>query len=179
MKEKSLRNLLIVHLHVEDRKTLTAIGEQVGLSRERVRQIIRAAGIDKSVTRSIVSEIDKHRYIDITCEYCGLTVKRAARKVRAGRFCSRRCSNAHCTLSSEELLSQLRKLALMLGHTPRMTDFGAPYPSHHAYYTRFGSLMSAQKLAGLTPNPRGGRTHHRLPAGFRDQWEHLLEAVVV
>lgn len=179
MKEKSLRNLLIVHLHVEDRKTLTEIGELVGLSRERVRQIMRAAGIDKAVTRSIVSAIDKHRYIDITCEHCGQTVKKVARKVNAGRFCSRRCSNADRMLSSEELLSQLRRLALVLDHTPRMTDFGAPYPSHHVYYSRFGSLLSAQKLAGLTPNPRGGRVSNRLPAGFRDQWEHLLEAVVV
>ncbi len=52
-----------------------------------------------------------------------------------------------------ELLDHLRTLALEYGRTPGVFLINqVPGPCADTYYTRFGSLCRAQRLAGLIPN---------------------------
>lgn len=179
--DTQFRDALIVHEHVKKRKTLSAIAEIAKLSRERVRQIVRAAGVDVAVTQEVLEEQGfRGSEVTITCGHCGGTVTKPKHGAGKGLFCSKVCANAKRRRSDDELLTILRQMALTLGRTPRTRDFGGEWPHHGAYYTRFGSLLAAQKLAGLTPTRRGGHAHqhdHALPDVFREEWGHLLEEV--
>ena len=179
---KTLRNLLIVHLHVHDRLTLSAIASRVGLTRQRVQQIVRTAGIGSKVTDKVLSESRGPNWEFGRCEFCG-TMIRKQRGVRMPRFCSKAHAAQARGHSDDHLLTELRKLALTLDRTPVNLDFVSPWPSHTTYYLRFGSLMKAQQLVGLTPSswggPRVGHPSRSLPAGYREEWGHLLEEVVV
>ncbi len=58
--------------------------------------------------------------------------------------------------SKKELLSDMKKLAIKLDHTPSSADLGAAgIASTPTYIKYFGSLSKAQQLAGLEPNERG------------------------
>lgn len=54
--EKVDRNTEIVRLHIKDRLTLKAVGDHYGITRERVRYIVRRAGISPLTTREIQRE---------------------------------------------------------------------------------------------------------------------------
>jgi len=164
------RNELVVRLHVEERRTLSEVGAMLGISRERVRQLVRAAGVSVEVTDAVKME-RRARYM--ICEACGTKV----RKLGRGRFCSQRCAGAGRRHTDDFLLQEMRRLALTLDRTPAMNDFGAPWPGHTNYYRHFGSLRRAQELAGLTPNTQGGywKITTPLPRGFRKEWGHLMD----
>lgn len=72
--------------------TLTAIGERVGLTRERVRQVLGSAGLPTIGVKPPV-------YADIPCSYCGAIVHRQISDIQYGLrrgdlgrvFCNRVC----------------------------------------------------------------------------------------
>ncbi len=175
---KVKRNAEMVRLYVDEHKTLQNIGDHFGVTRERVRQIVRRAGVGRDVTSANFAFRSEADLVDMVCEECGSVTRRQPSSVR--QFCSWRCSGKSKTITSAHALRELRRLALMLGNTPGMMDLVAPWPTHTIYYRLFGSLRAAQDIAGLTPNKRGGYGKHRttnyLPDGFREQWSHLLEA---
>ena len=178
---KAKRNAEIVRLHVEDRMTLTAIGLRYGITKERVRQIVRRAGVSPSVTSAVLKE-KSIPCVEVVCETCGTVVwRKPYRSGGIGKFCSPRCfhaSGGRAKWTPEMLLDELRRLACILDRTPGMKDLVAPWPTHMLYYRRFGLLSNACKLAGLTPNARGGAGHggSPLPDGFREEWAHLALA---
>lgn len=59
-------------------------------------------------------------------------------------------------ITDKMLLNDLKKLSKYLGRTPGVNDiiYMGSF-SHSTYFSRFGSLKKAQKLAGLKPNNRG------------------------
>ena len=130
---KTERNQLLVRLHVEDRNTLSEVGALLGISRERVRQVVRAAGVSVDVTDAVKYE---RRARWMICEACGEKVRKSSR----GRFCSQRCAGEGRRHTDDFLLEQMRRLALTLDRTPAMGDFGdlavAPTLSQRSQRTR-------------------------------------------
>ena len=178
--EKTERNMEVVRLHVEERLTLQSIGDLLGISRERCRQIVRRAAVTLDVTAAIRAERYRDGYVEVVCEQCGETVPpRAPSRIGKGRFCSSKCGAKNRGLADEWMLCEMRRLALRLGRTPRELELVSPLPHWTTYYNHFGSLVRAQEMAGLTPNGVGGypgKTPTPLPDGFREQWAHLLES---
>lgn len=147
---KPVRNQRIVDLHL-DGATLSEIAGEVGLSRERVRVIIRRAGITPERSARIRAE--------------RLARERAERE-RAERDAEPEGPPASLQrYTDDDLLEHLREVAGRLGHTPRQMDLErVPGPHWQTYYNRFGTLEAAAKLAGLTPNKPFER--NPVPDGF-------------
>jgi hypothetical protein len=63
------------------------------------------------------------------------------------------------SVTNDELINELKKLANDLGRTPSQTDMKKSnynlVAKVHLYRQRFGSIQEAQKLAGLDPNKSG------------------------
>lgn len=162
---KTERNEDIVFRHLCG-ETLTDLGRAYGISVERVRYIVRRAGVTVAESRAAYWD---SAMITCECETCGETFERRATFVdRLGaRFCSRACirgGGPPRTWSDEELLEHLRTLSRKLGRTPTANHLIAHSPpSHVTYYERFGSLRAAQKAAGLEPNTLGGPRNGRAP----------------
>lgn len=144
-------------------ESLTAIAATLGVSRERVRQIVRRAGVPLSVTapiaRSARKEVRDRCRVPFSCRCCGrveLVVPSDSR--RTGGYCSRTCRR---TEKRAELLKHLRALADRMGVTPGQDAINRAGPPSHVDYVRYwGSIRAAQQAAGLTPNSRGRpRTH--------------------
>ncbi len=175
--EKTERNAEIVRMHVEERLTLSEIGRRLNLTRARIHQLVRRAGVTESTTRRIQTEAAMREWIQPVCEQCGQAGP-ATQPYRVKEFCSRECGDKH---KDAVILRELRRIALVLGRTPNQADLPGEYGEtwFMTYHRRFGSLRRAQTLAGLTPNKVGGHGPSRvptpLPAGFREQWAHLLE----
>jgi hypothetical protein len=146
--------------------TMTAISEGMSHSRERVRQIVRKAGVSPEESRKATREAQrrarKRQYASmrkprttIHCSRCA-----AAFEVIEGRergFCSSACRTEQ---KKVDLLAHLRALAADLGYTPAQRDINAVSgPWHTQYHEYFGSLREAQRLAGLEPNDVGGPGH--------------------
>ncbi len=172
---KPERNAELVRLHVDERMTLTDIGIRCGISSERVRQLVRRAGVSLSVTAEVRAEKYATCWVEEVCEGCGN--RRLVQPSEVRRFCSRSCwSKNGSKWTDTRLLDDLRRLALILNKTPGMKHLKKPWPAHTLYYRRFGSLTRAQEMAGLNPNSSGACGHNTpLPDGFRKQWSHLLE----
>lgn len=171
--EKTARNAEIVRLHVEGRLTLTAIGERYGITKERVRVLVRRTGVSPSLTRAVQTERSMDGWVEqAPCEWCGRSRPSSTPPRLVTRFCSKSC--AASKWADAQLLDELRRLALLLRRTPGMKQLVSPWPTPVAYYKSFGSLTRAQELAGLTPNAPGYHGHNTpLPDGFREQWAHL------
>lgn len=169
--EREARNEKIVRLHVEEDWRFAELARRFDLSHEAIRLIVRAAGVPEEVSRAIQERRKKP-----VCDHCG--------KVRPSgrRSCSERCRKR---LKSErdsrvavDMLNELRALALLLGHTPNnheINRYGAYY--HPRYVRLFGSIRTAQWLAGLTPNKTGGGRSGPtpLPEGFEAAWGWLVD----
>ena len=154
------RNAEIVRLHVEEDLNFTEIGLRLGITRERVRQIVRKEGVPASLSKVIRSDRNAEEFV---CKYCGKTEWRAYR-VRT-KYCGLSCARKAGAIgihvyTNDELLGHLRLLAVQLGRTPALSDvIKIGKPAHGTYYQRFGSFLRACELAGLPPNKRGGRRY--------------------
>ena len=149
----------LVAEHVENRRTLTDISEELGVSREAVRQRMRRAGVSPEITKNVLRE---HYYEVRKCAVCDTTfeVKKSSTKKTCGEDSCIHALRATGLLryTDEELISSLQRLAAEVGRTPTMYEINsdARTASHSTYVNRFGSLTDAQKAAGLEPNERGG-----------------------
>lgn len=159
----------LVRMHVGERMTLAEIGERVGLSRERVRQRVRRAGVGTHVTRMIVREQREAKRVLWECATCGYQEALKPSRATITTYCSTRCARGHNRRYTDDyLLDHLRNLASQLGRTPSQHDINDhDGPAHPTYCKRFGSIREAQRRAGLRPNRRGGwrpkRTPERVP----------------
>lgn len=65
--------------------------------------------------------------------------------------------NCHRTYNQEQLLATIQAKAQELGRTPKCKDIAEDpkLPSVYTYYTAFGSMTKALRMAGLMPNKVG------------------------
>ena len=156
------RNREMARMHVEDRMTLSEIGRWYGLSRERIRQVVRHEGVAQSVTADVAAPARRRQRVPRlgrVCEECTDSFEVLPNRA-AQLFCSRRCWIVSVSYSEAELIRHLQKLATLLGRTPTRFDMNAADgPSHTVYTRHFGTLRNAQASAGLKPNGRGGAGH--------------------
>ena len=152
------RNHEMVRMHVEDRMTLSEIGRWYGLSRERIRQVVRYEGVAQSVTADVAAPARRRqRVLRVArlCEECRDSFE-VLPHLSARLFCSRRCYISSISYSDVGLIRHLQKLAALLGRTPNRFDINAADgPCHTVYVKRFGTLRNAQASAGLKPNNVG------------------------
>ncbi len=164
--------------------TMTEIAEIVGLSRERVRQILRKEGFDsRAGMRGIPSSNNplvvvaalRHRdcyslrWLSLLSRYPEDVAQRMLQELgiwpaaeRLWRMRSRRLADQ----AQQRMLDAIRAYAAKAGHPPGINDAIAgklPF-SHTTIVRRFGSWNKAITAAGLTPASRGGRGH-RKPKG--------------
>ena len=158
------RNREMVRMHVEDRMTFSEIGKVVGLSRERVRWLMRREGVPQSVTADVKARALRHKRVPRTsriCE-CGGTFDTLPSQ-RTRLFCSHRCYSDSISYSDTNLIQHLQKLAALLGRTPNQSDVNsADGPYHVTYVRHFGTWHNAQVVAGLKPNELGRAGHVRI-----------------
>jgi len=161
--------------YVEKGTSLRELGAKYGISYERVRLIVERGGISPEQKVRIRRMQSDNRKVKWTCEYCKKRKYLPRSEAQQRRFCDRQCwSLAYRTYTDEQLLMALRWLAIQLGHTPGNKDLeGHPgAPSHALYYKRWGSILHAQKAAGLFPNKRGPGCSPITPA-FDGKWAYL------
>jgi hypothetical protein len=155
---KAERNLAMVEMY-RDGSTLQIIGDALGVTSERVRQILRRA--DVPPREPMAKEIR-------TCPVCGAKHERAPyrRIVHCSRECGHRSSNYGPPASKiprDTLVARLQSLGQRLGRTPSEADINADPDTfnHMTYFRRFGSVRAAQIAAGFKPNGVGGAAHVR------------------
>lgn len=149
----------IVRLHVEEGLTMQVIGDRLGITRERVRQLLRREGVTVEQTRAIAL---RRSLVPKNCERCGKAfVVRRAKKNQ--KHCSRTCAYAAKGERTaypggrEGIIAKLRELAERIGRTPASNDLNSwdDMPSHSTVVRFFGSMSAAQEAAGFVPNKRG------------------------
>lgn len=72
-------------------KTLEEVGTALGISRERVRQIANATGIDKQARKAAVTDAHK---VDWACKGCDATARLSPSAAKIRRY-SKECGHAH------------------------------------------------------------------------------------
>lgn len=170
------RNTLIDQLYDVEHLTLAQVGERVGLSRERVRQL-------RSARERSRFDRDQAMDYDIYAAYMAalrspFTMSHAqargrARQLPRGYRLDAALAQYPCPSEAAierlmrwrrqaQMVRQLRDVATRLGRTPSAVamDQGSleGWCRCAAEYQRvFGTIRNAQARAGLEPNPRGRR----------------------
>jgi len=146
-----------VRLHLENGLSFAAIGGRMGVTRERIRQVVREAGVTVEQSRNIrAAKMLKRKRR--RCARCG---EAFIKKQSVQQYCSPECgwkstADQKRKYSDADLLAHLRDLGERLGKTPSTLDLNNHTgPCHRTYYYRFGSLRRAQQLAGLESNESG------------------------
>lgn len=157
------RDAEIIDRHLAGER-MNEIGRSYGITRERVRQIVRIAGVTPEESRAAY-----HRscMVTATCKGCGEIFERHYVDLRKSKgYCKPGCYLSMVNhYDSEYLLTHLRMLAMKLGYTPSGRDLQEhDGPSVSPYRTHFGRLREAQRQAGLEPNIPGRKAS--LPDDF-------------
>ncbi len=166
----------------KDGATMDQIGHVYGVTRERVRQVIRVAGFKENPRRvdplRIINSARKAFSLWQVCSESGYSAETVTECLthlghlpalnRLWEWRKKRRIHGGRKYSDFELLRRLRALAAELGHTPGINHINAAeaFPRHTVYVMRFGSLSKAQRLAGLIPN-RTGEDASPLPADLK------------
>lgn len=186
---RSTRARTMIDMRVEG-GTLQEIGDRFGVTRERVRQILRAEGVDSAdimaarterVAATIASHHDQvmelyREGLDITeiAGRIGVTAGELRVAVRADATpadrAARRARRRRCpdvTYSDEDLLRGIRRAAQELGDVPTSAGYlklarRLGLPSLPTVTNRLGGWSEAVRAAGMTPNP----THD----GYTRRW---------
>lgn len=151
--------------------SMTEIGDQVGLSRERVRQRLRPYGRKGANPNSVPSPEDIRKAITQEFSYpqvsrlLGVSIERLMRGIeRAGlkdeveeAFQARDVYWAERAREREQrrLIPIIRQIAREVGHTPSQSELAIQGVYHMTLTRAFGSAADAMRAAGLEPNIRG------------------------
>lgn len=156
--------LYLAHVPMED------IGHMTGLSRERIRQVLRQSEIPfrhrqgrrpADPLRILRALPDATSWLDLA-ERSGHTERSVRTCLQALGHFERadeqfRNNRPRQGYQEAELIAHMQTLAEDLGRTPGIQDINdATGPWHTTYVKYFGSMRGAQRAAGLVPNPRGG-----------------------
>ena len=160
----------IVRMRVEEGAMLQEIAVKFGVTRERVRQVLAGEGFTDipqgKVTRCVLCAYSADKTVCEIAIDAGVS-KSAAYAIVHNKglpFIHKTHLGVDRVYANDELLEHLRELSRQLGRTPGMKDLCvAKGPSHTLYYKYFGSLVEAQRLAGLKPNGRGAAGHRSRP----------------
>lgn len=146
------RDRRIVEMHLRDGMTFEDIGRLEGITRERVRQIVRRNGVTVERSREVVRGA---RAVTLRCETCGSEFPRRDTLVARARrvFCSDTCR--HNRVSDEGVLDRIRDVAERVGRTPTAAELDAARVWTSSVQKRFGSLRAAMLMAGLEPRGPG------------------------
>lgn len=150
----------------------TSIAQNLGLTRERVRQRLKRNGFSGRNYRWIpsqdnilaalrdsnssshaaellnLSELQLHTAVN----YHGLLVE----YFDARNHWKAQQREEYYLARQQPFVSQIRNLARRIGHTPRQQDLQQNNISHMTLIRTFGSLADAMIVAGLKPNPHYG-----------------------
>ena len=166
------RNKELVALHRKEKLTAKALAVRFGVSRQRVYQILSAAGVSRRNGResvqppAVVARIVKLRRQNVSLSLIAVETKlsRGAvssvlrrEGVRPSETAVRRAKGRERVRRQKELVEVLQKVAARLGHTPCERELRAApeVPAHSSFVKVFGSLRAAQRRAGLKPNAQG------------------------
>ena len=134
--------------------TLQEIADEKGVSRQRIHQLVKRAG---AITRTVKA---RRRNIKLArrggqrrCS-CGTFFR--ATEADPRQSCSPLCSHLRRRIGPGALAQAMVELSRKVQRTPTAADIieSGGY-SVGAYTREFGSLVNAQRAAGLTPNGRG------------------------
>jgi hypothetical protein len=170
--------------------TLREIGDRFGVTPERVRQILRAEGVDKAgivaaKTERVAATIAYHHgrvmelyregldftkiagRIGVTAEELRAAVRADATPADRAARSARRRRSADVTYSDEDLLRGIRRAAQEIGDVPTSAGYlklarRLGLPSLPTVTNRLGGWSEAVRAAGMTPNP----THD----GYTRRW---------
>lgn len=149
--------------------TLQEIGDAIGVSRERVRQIMARAG--EETRRNSISYVDPLKVLQAV--EGSKSLKEIAKKAGCGLHGAGKVLRSmgvpipkisRRKYSDKQLTDHMKKVARMLGRTPNMHDLNTCGITHTTYVNRYGSVRRAQEAAGLRPNAVGGAGHRRSTA---------------
>jgi hypothetical protein len=116
--------------------------------------IIHAVRSDKTImslrSLSVETGYERRKVMTYLCRSGMLSVIKRLFKMRKWTYAVKP--------RKQRLLDQMSAKALEIGRTPSYIDLGN---SADQYLRHFGSLRTPQRLAGLEPNEKGGRTNKK------------------
>jgi hypothetical protein len=170
---------------IESGATLTDIGKAVGLSRERVRQILRAQGYEAGSRhsnqdsagdpRAVIAALREPGWSSISSlAYRAHCPPSVARRVllalglwpaaqRLWRLRARLASRKRAEKSRQYVLDEIRAFVRRNKDVPTIADAGAgllPF-AHTTAVRHFGTWSNAIRAAGFTPRQGGGAQPRR------------------
>jgi len=150
-------------------QSLPEVGKEFGLTRERIRQVLMESNISyKKILKERREKLfQKHKKADElgripknkeVAKMISSPLTPFAKILKAKGYSSPK--RGVPKINDQMLLKHLKDLSTRLGRTPGINDImQASSFSHSTYYSHFGSLVNAQKLAGLKPNKQGPNKH--------------------
>ena len=131
------------------------IADRYGLSRERIRQILKRNGIgggwhtrvDPLRVLSLAVECDSVKEISRRTGYWPHSISRAINAL-APTLIDEIAAYRH-EATRNRLIAELQDLAARLGRTPTKLDIDAAIGGANKFQVCFGSLSKAQRVAGL------------------------------
>ena len=146
--------------------SMQAVGDLFGLTRERVRQILKRQGVS-AVTRGHVQKVDPIRVIGAirspgiedfvdAGKLIGVTGG-GVRRIAISLGVHRAALRLFRLRKRARYARQLRALADRLNRTPGKIECDLYGPSQSTLQRYFGGMRAAQRAAGLVPNGVGRR----------------------
>lgn len=185
--DQALRNTEIVKLR-EQGMTLQEIALGIGVSRERIRQILERTSIRPKVTATAradrhLSDAERVRD-DLVAGYrAGRGTGDLARQLKVSRTAAdrviassitaadrverrRALSRTNQTYSRDELIHAVRRVAELIDDVPSAKAYGdrareLGLPSDQTVANRFGGWANAVRAAGMTPRPSNRKSYSR------------------
>ena len=159
--------------------TLQEVGDAIGMSRERVRQIVNLAGItERHCGRAdcgpLLRAYSRDKTLQQIADECGATKS----YVQATLSTLELPTKSRKFWTRELIIARLQKLASELGRQPTATDVqhGRPgkrgYPSQITVSQNFGSWNKAIRAAGFTPLESGHKLSERSTPRQKEKGNH-------
>jgi hypothetical protein len=139
---------------IDGRRTLTSVAKELGITRERVRQIIQRDHPEFDIRSANAADTEARN-----------AAHRADVRIRQEQWREKVSESNRSSYSREwtreKMIANLQSLAEEIGHSPSIRDWLASrrQPSVALYLQRFGTWNDAKKAAGLSAN-RTFRQHY-------------------